>query len=257
MVIKTKNIGRGHQKYTRSRALQRHKCGIETQGKYTGPLLKDAILGGQDGLVNVLGVILGVATATSDLRIVLVSGLAATFAESLSMGAVLYTSTKAAKEHYYAELAREQREIESEPEIEREEIKEVYYNKGFRGKLLNDIVTTITANKKTWVSTMMTEELRLFPDEYESPFKKGLFVGVASMIGSLIPLLPFFFLPVTLAMYTAVIASAAVLFGVGVVKARWYNLDWKRSGLEMAVIGTVAALVGYAIGTWLGVAPSP
>jgi vacuolar iron transporter family protein len=244
----------GTKQYTRSEALKHHKLHLENQKKYGGPILKDAILGGQDGLVNVLGIVLGVATATNELRLILVSGLAATFAESISMGAVLYTSTKAAKEHYYAELKREKKEIEEIPELEREEIREIYYNKGFRGKQLDHIVKTITSDKDVWLETMMVEELRMFPDEYEEPLKKGLFVGFAAIVGSLIPLLPFFFFDKIVAMYTAVIVSAAVLFGVGVVKAKWYELDWKKAGFEMAMIGTVAALIGYAIGKAFGVA---
>ena len=65
--------------------------------------LADIILGGQDGLVNVLGVILGVAAATGDVRVVIAAGLAATFAESVSMGAVAYTSTQAEAEFYESE----------------------------------------------------------------------------------------------------------------------------------------------------------
>src|SRR5512136_1684698 len=79
-------------------------------------LLSDFILGSQDGLVNVLGVILGVAIASQDFRIILAGGLAATFAESISMGAVAYTSTSARREFYLAELEREKREIETVPE---------------------------------------------------------------------------------------------------------------------------------------------
>lgn len=243
------------EKYLRSEALKHHKKHVEARQKYGGRMLKDAILGGQDGLVNVLGIVLGVATATNDFRIIFVSGLAATFAESISMGAVVYTSTKAAKEYYYAEFEREKREIETVPDLEIEEIREIYYNKGFRGKQLTEIVKKITSNKALWLDTMMTEELRLFPDEYEKPLKKGIFVGIASMIGSLVPLLPFFFLSVTQSMYVAVGICAAILFGVGVIKAKWFELDWKKAGLEMALIGTVAALVGYGIGKIFGVAP--
>src|SRR5207247_4607980 len=65
-------------------------------------LLSDFILGSQDGLVNVLGVILGVAVASRDITIILAGGLAATFAESISMGAVAYTSTLARRDHYLA-----------------------------------------------------------------------------------------------------------------------------------------------------------
>lgn len=72
-----------------------------------GELLRDVILGGQDGLVNVLGVILAVAVATTDVRVVLIAGLAATFAESISMAAVAYTSQKAEADFYQRERKRE------------------------------------------------------------------------------------------------------------------------------------------------------
>jgi len=77
--------------------------------------LADVILGGQDGLVNVLGIVLGVAAATSDPRIVLVAGLAATFAESVSMAAVAYTSTLAETSHYESEREREYRHVRMVP----------------------------------------------------------------------------------------------------------------------------------------------
>ncbi len=255
MKIKENNVPKQKKDvvYTRSEALKHHKKHVESRQKYGGLLLKDAILGGQDGLVNVLGIVLGVATATNNFHIVLVSGLSATFAESISMGAVIYTSTKAAKEYYYAELVREKKEIETVAELEIEEIREIYYNKGFKGKQLEDIVRKITSNKDLWLDTMMTEELRLFPDEYEKPLKKGVFVGMASVIGSFIPLLPFFFFSVTTAMYVSVGICAVILFCVGAIKAKWFELDWRKSGLEMALIGSVAALIGYGIGTIFGV----
>ena len=84
--------------------------------------LSDTILGGQDGLVNVLGVILGVAAATSDPHIILVAGLAATFAESVSMGAVAYTSTMADADFYESEREREFRHIREMPHLERDEL---------------------------------------------------------------------------------------------------------------------------------------
>ena len=95
--------------------------------------LSDVILGGQDGLVNVLGVILGVAAATSDPHLVLVAGLSATFAESVSMGAVAYTSTLADADFYESEREREYRHIQHTPELERDEIRSIYKEKGFHG----------------------------------------------------------------------------------------------------------------------------
>ncbi|MBI5667878.1 MAG: VIT1/CCC1 transporter family protein [Chloroflexi bacterium] len=215
--------------------------------------LSDIILGGQDGLVNVLGVILGVAAATSDPRIVLVAGLAATFAESVSMGAVAYTSTLADADYYESEKTREYRHLHLSPEVEREEIREIYRQKGFDGNLLDQIVDTITANKDVWVKVMMAEEHQLSPVDRRQAVRSAGIVGVAAVVGSLIPLVPFIVLPVALGIPVSIVISALVLFLVGAYKARVTVGHPGKSGLEMAVIGTVSALIGYAIGLLLKV----
>ena len=219
----------------------------------TGNNLRDVILGGQDGLVNVLGVILAVATAVSDVRVVLIAGLAATFAESISMAAVAYTSTKAARDFYKAELRRERREMKYMPGMERKEIRVIYARKGFSGALLSSIVKKITSNKRLWLKTMMEEELHLYPDEYNHPAKDAIIVGIAALIGSLVPLISFIFLPIQTAIIGSIVLSVAVLFITGYIKGR-LTINPLRSGIEIAVIGITAALVGYAIGAVLGVA---
>jgi vacuolar iron transporter family protein len=217
--------------------------------------LSDIILGGQDGLVNVLGVILGVAAATSDPRIVLVAGLAATFAESVSMGAVAYTSTLADADYYEAERARELRHITKVPHLEKDEVREIYARKGFQGDLLDRIVETITANEDVWVAVMMSEEHHISPIDRRQAVRSALVVGLSAVVGSLIPLAPFAFLPVAHSMGVAVVITALVLFGVGAYKARTMVGHPGKSGLEMAVIGTLSALAGYAVGALFKVPP--
>jgi vacuolar iron transporter family protein len=219
--------------------------------------LSDIILGGQDGLVNVLGVILGIAAATHDPRIVMVAGLAATFAESISMAAVAYTSTLADADYYEAERAREFRHISEVPHLEKDEIREIYVKKGFKGELLDHIVETITANADVWVAVMMSEEHQLNPTDRRQASKSALVVGLAAVIGSLIPLAPFAFLPVDTSMWVAVVITALVLFGVGAYKARTMVGHPGKSGLEMALIGTLSALVGYGVGAFLKIPPTP
>ena len=219
--------------------------------------LSDIILGGQDGLVNVLGVILGVAAATSDPRIVVVAGLAATFAESVSMGAVAFTSTLAEADYYDSERERELRHIEQAPRLERDEIRQIYAEKGFQGELLERIVDTITANRDVWVTVMMAEEHQLIQVDRRQAWKAALVVGISAIIGSLIPLAPFAFLPVVPSMLASVIVTALVLFGVGAYKARVTVGHPARSGLEMAVIGTLSAMVGYAVGALLKLPAAP
>lgn len=214
--------------------------------------IRDIILGGQDGLVNVLGIVLAVALATSDPRVVIIAGLAAAFAESISMGAVAYTSVKAAKQYYLGEVEREKREMREMPDEERREVRQIYYQKGFRGTLLNRIVMHITSRKKLWLNTMMQEELRLFPEEYGRPGRSAATVFIAALIGSFIPLLPFVALPVAAAVYASVIVSLLALFIAGVVKAHVTIGSKLRSGAELAAIGAIAAAIGFAIGMALG-----
>ncbi len=210
--------------------------------------LSDVILGGQDGLVNVLGVILGVAAATGDTRIVLVAGMAAAFAESVSMGAVAYTSTVADRDLYESERQREYRHVLSVPELERSEIRRLYKDKGFRGRMLDQIVETITANPDVWVALMMAEEHQLRPVERSHAVRSALIVGVSAIIGSLIPLVPFLLTSVAVGMILSVVIAAVTLFAVGAYKARVTIGHPGRSGAEMATIGTLSALVGYGVG---------
>ena len=176
---------------------------MKKEHDHTGSNLKDIILGGQDGLVNVLGIILGVAAATFQTKIIIVAGLAAAFAESISMAAVAYTSTDAALSYYNSKL------------------------------------------KKSRLMSLLKEE-------YENPKKSALIVGLSAIIGSLIPLAPFFFLPVKISIIVALILAALALFITGTIKAKLTKGNEFRSGLEMLIIGMLAALVGYLIGTLFG-----
>jgi predicted membrane protein (TIGR00267 family) len=212
--------------------------------------LPEIILGGQDGLVNVLGIILGVAAATADARIVIVAGLAATFAESVSMAAVAYTSKLAEADYYQSEYEREKWEIENMPQGEKEEIKALYENYGFSGKTLEEIIDRITANKKVWLKVMMEQELKLEPIERDRVLSMAILVGISAVIGSLIPLFAFFFLPVKLAIYFSLFLTSLTLFFVGYYKAKnTLGRNLLRQGLEMMIVGMVSALVGYLVGS--------
>jgi vacuolar iron transporter family protein len=219
--------------------------------------LSDVILGGQDGLVNVLGVILGVAAATHDPRIVMVAGLAAAFAESVSMGAVAYTSTRADADFYESERSREYRHIRQIPHLERAEIKKIYENKGFEGELLDHIVDTITSNEDVWVAVMMAEEHQLQPSNHRKAIRSAVVVGLSAIVGSLIPLAPFMFFPVDISMVISVVITALVLFGVGAYNAQKTVGHPGKSGLELAIIGTISALVGYGVGMLFKVPATP
>lgn len=225
-----------------------------TEGHKTDFNLPEIILGGQDGLVNVLGVILGVVAATGSNSIVIVAGLAATFAESISMGAVAYTSKLAEADYYQSEYEREQYEIEHEPEGEREEVRQIYTKYGFSGEILDKIVEQITSNKETWTQVMMEQELKLEPINRKDAIPAAFIVGFSALVGSFIPLTPYFFLPIKEATMLALILSALTLFVVGWIKAeKTIGRQMFKAGIEMTIIGMVSAFIGYFIGFLLQV----
>jgi predicted membrane protein (TIGR00267 family) len=222
--------------------------GEHREGHRAGNWLRDVILGGQDGLVNILGIILGVIAAGGSDTVLIVAGFAAAITESISMGAVGYTSSISERDYYQAEQRREALEIAAMPDAERQEVRDIYAAKGFTGTLLEDVVDTITANRDTWLATMMDEELHLQPVQSRDILRTAVIVGIATLIGHLIPLLPFLVLPRTSALAVAIVLSALALFGVGAYSALTLVGDWRKSGLKFVAIGLGAAAIGFLIG---------
>src|SRR2546427_11629824 len=93
--------------------------------------LRDVILGGQDGLVNILGIILGVIAGGGSNSVLLAAGFAAAITESIFMGAVGYTSSVSERDYYRAQRAQEGAEIEGMPEVERQGGRARYVGNGF------------------------------------------------------------------------------------------------------------------------------
>jgi VIT1/CCC1 family predicted Fe2+/Mn2+ transporter len=224
----------------------RHEAHRETTS------LRDVILGGQDGLVNILGIILGVIAADGATSVLIVTGIAAAITESISMGAVGYTSSLAERDRYEAERLRELAEIDATPDLERDEVRAIYAAKGFSGELLERVVATLTADRERWADTMMDEERHLRPVDMRDVVRTSITITVATLIGHLIPILPFFVVPRLPALVAAFVLSGIVLFAVGAYSAVTLVGDWRRNGAQMLVIGLGAAALGYVISKVVG-----
>jgi vacuolar iron transporter family protein len=226
--------------------------------KHSRPtLLSNFILGSQDGLVNVLGIILGLAAATSDVRIFFVAALAALGAESISMGAVAYTSTAARRQVYLREINRERQEMKDVPEIERGEITKILEEWGYEGNELEDITEHIVKNPKAMLEFMMSFELDVAPVDGKEARRSFIVVGSSTVFGSVIPLVPFLFFGKNIIAGTiaSVFFSGIILFFIGVYEARTTVGSLWRSGLQMAIIGLTAGLIGFLIGHFIGILP--
>ena len=220
-------------------------------------LLSNFILGSQDGLVNVLGILLGLTAATTDIRLFFVAALAALGAESISMGAVAFTSTAARRRVYLKEAARELKEMKDVPEIEREEVRGIFRRWGYDGNELEDLTELIVKNPKAMLDLMMSYELDLAPvDKFEAR-RSAFIVGASTIFGSFIPLIPYLFVGKNILAGTeaSVILSGAALFCIGFYEAKTTVGSIWRSGLQMAAIGLTAGLAGFLIGHFIGALP--
>lgn len=214
----------------------------------TETYIRELILGGQDGLVNVLGIIMGISAANGTHPVIVAASLAAAFAEAVSMGAVNYTSTLADRDHYQKEREIEAWEIENNPNEEREEIRQIFSGKGFKGKNLDKVVEIITKDKEVWANMMMSEELNLREVDTKKLLRSSFLVGISTVVGSLIPVLPYFVFQPERALPASLILSALVLFSVGVYEAKTYVGKWFQNGIKMLLIGMGAAVIGFIIG---------
>jgi vacuolar iron transporter family protein len=210
--------------------------------------LRDVILGGQDGLVNILGIVLGVIAGGGSQAVLVAAGFAAAITESISMGAVGYSSSVADRDYYLAQRRIEEAAITQEPEFEEHELRELYAQKGFSGPLLDSVVTTITEDRQRWLRTIMGEERQLSPVAHSEVFRVSVVITLATLVGHLIPLAPFLFLDRGAALVSAIVLSALVLFGVGVYSAVTRVGSWWQNGIKMVAIGLSAAGIGFVIG---------
>lgn len=199
---------------------------------------------------------MGLSAATRDVRIILVATLAALGAESIAMGAVAYTSTRARRRLYLSQALQERREIKEVPESERAEVRAILAGWGYKGGDLEDIVDRICRNPTAELEFMMSFELKLAPVDAGAPRASALLVGSATVVGHFIPLFPIFFVgsDVLLGAVLAVIFSGVALFGIGWYEAKITVGSWWREGLEMLVIGLGGGVAGYLIGRLVGAA---
>lgn len=214
-----------------------------------GGWIGQAIYGINDGLGAAFGVVSGVAGATSvRTEFVLLSGVATAIASALSMGSGAYLATKSEREVYEAEMGRERREIEMDPEQEREEMQLFYELKGFKpdeAKLLSE---RLAEQPEQMLKTLAHEELGLSEATFPNPLRAAVSASLSTALGAFIPVLPFFFLSGIPALATSFVISTLAHFIVGASKVIVTGRSWWKSGTEMTVVGLGEAIVTYIIG---------
>ncbi len=217
----------------------------EKHSSLAGEYIKDFIYGANDGIITTFAIVMGASGANFSPLVVIILGFANLFADGFSMAASNYLGSSSEEALFKEEEKREIREVEEKPEAEREEVRQVLNKFNFGRDEVENLTQAIAKNKNFWVDFMMRYELEMLPGE--SSVKAAIVTFAAFItIGSL-PLLPFVFISGNTMVYS-VISTAFALFVTGSLRSVFTKKHWFLSGLEMFLIGGIAAAVSYGVG---------
>ena len=218
-----------------------------------GGLLRNVVYGFNDGLTANFGLVAGVigASAAQQHSAVVVAGVAGLIADALSMGSSGYLAAKSEQEVYAHEIAMERDEVALMPEVERDELALIYQAKGMEREAAESLATSVMADPHRMLEEQVREELKIGEPDM-SPMREAWVTGLATGLGAIIPVAPFFFASGIPAIVTAFTLAMLSHFVVGAARSIFTGRGVFRSGLDMFVVGLGVAVVGYYVGNWVG-----
>jgi VIT1/CCC1 family predicted Fe2+/Mn2+ transporter len=227
----------------------------EEHGGAASQYIGDFVYGGLDGIITTFAVVSGVAGANLDTNIIVILGLANLLADGFSMATGAYLSSKSEQELYDKERERELWEVQHFPEGERSELYHLYRERGYSEEEASALVEIQCRDTDRWVDAMMIDELGLLKDD-RHPLLSGLATLIAFTVAGAVPLAIYFLdmavsISASAAYPIALALSGLALFGLGAAKVLITHRSPFKSGLEMLLVGGLAAGVAYAVGALL------
>jgi VIT1/CCC1 family predicted Fe2+/Mn2+ transporter len=217
-----------------------------------GGMLRNVVYGFNDGLTANFGLVAGVigATAAQQHQTVILAGVAGLIADALSMGSSGYLAAKSEQEVYANEIAMERDEIALMPEVERDELALIYEAKGMEKGAAHALATQVMADPQRMLQEQVQEELKIGGLDV-APLREGWVTGLATAVGAVIPVFPFFIWSGLTAIAVAFTLAMLSHFLVGAARSVFTGRSVFRSGLDMFVVGLGVAVVGYYVGEWI------
>ena len=224
----------------------------ELHGSKLGPFIQDVVYGGNDGIVTTFAVVAGTVGAGMPHYVVIILGIANLLADGTSMATGAYLSIKSERDQYYRIRKEELEEIESTPDIEREEIVIALEKKGFSGEDLERATNVIVSDKDIWADTMMLEEHGLTLESTEKPMLHGLMTFISFVVFGAIPLFPYVFGIERSERFTVAIWSTLIaLIVLGLTRSIVTKERLLRGPIEIVAVGAMGAIVAFGIGVLL------
>jgi VIT1/CCC1 family predicted Fe2+/Mn2+ transporter len=210
--------------------------------------IREVVFGAQDGLVSTFAVVAGLAAAGVGGLVVLLGGAVSAVAGVLSMSIGTYLSSRAQRQLYETELARERGEIRDHPGEEVAELMAALHARGMPRADAAEVVRRLARHPEILLSTLAIFELGLAPQRLGRPVRDALVMAVAFGAASVVPLAPFVFGGTMPALAIAALLTIGALFGVGILKARVAGVPAFRSGLEVALLAAASGLLSFGLG---------
>ena len=210
--------------------------------------IREVVFGAQDGILSTVALVTSVAVALDSQTAVLVAGLAAAAAGTISMATGAYLGSRAEQDVQRAEIAREAQEIEEKPAEELAELVVIYQREGRTFEEARRMADEIAEDKELWLRTLVEKELGISPDETTNPMKDAAAMGVSFLLAAAVPIIPHILLTGTAAISVSVTGALVALFVLGSLKGRLVQKSPILQGLEILGIGAVSAAIGFALG---------
>jgi len=223
--------------------------------------LRAAVFGANDGLVSNLSLVMGVAGAAAGLvtaaaagnQLIVLAGVAGLLAGAFSMAAGEYISMQSQRELFENQIAMEREEMRVMPEVERDELVEIYRAKGLPKAEAEQVADRLMKDPDKALDAMVREELGLDPDQLGSPWGAAWSSFISFAVGAVVPLVPFLLSSGINAIVASLGLSFAALFAVGAAVSIVTGRGFLFSGARQVAIGAAAAAVTYVVGTLIGV----
>ena len=209
-------------------------------------ILRAGVLGANDGIISIAGVVIGVASATDDVWIIFLSGLAAVFAGAFSMAGGEYVSVSTQKDTEEAAVARERELLEKNPDIARQSLYAAYVQNG-ECETSAQLMTN-RAFLQDPLEALVEEKYGIEIEGFTNPWHAAVSSFLAFAVGALFPMITIIMLPASVRIWATVLIVALALLGTGYTSARLGKAPLKNAMIRNLVIGLLTMAVTYAVG---------
>ena len=227
---------------------------LHTEKHFTsGALVRDIVIGMSDGLTVPFALAAGLTGAISDTGLIITAGFDEIAAGSIAMGLGGYLAARGDAEHYTSERIREENEIKAVPEVEAQEVQDVFRTYGLTEAESASIVASLRQRPKDWLAFMMRFELGLEPPDPDRAWKSALTIASAYVVGGLIPLSAYLIIhDVHRALLVSALVTLTSLAVFGGLKAHFTGIPLLRGAWQTTLIGGLAAAAAFVIARWIG-----